>query len=173
MRTFFALLVLAGILPSAVLIVIPHPRAVFSLITADAPSTLPIPVQGVSRKALVDSWGSPRGIDRQHRGIDIFAKRGTPIFAPIQGLVLGVGQNRLGGNIVRILSPGLQVHYFAHLDHFGPIKEYALVRRGDVIGYVGNTGNAKGMPPHLHYGVYAYPEGAVNPYPLLIGSPGN
>jgi murein DD-endopeptidase MepM/ murein hydrolase activator NlpD len=171
MKTLFVLLMLAGILLAAILIVIPHLPAVYSLITADAPSALPIPVQGVSRKAIVDSWGSPRGHDRQHKGIDIFAKRGTPVIAPVQGLVLGTGQNRLGGNFVSILGPGLQVHYFAHLDRFGPIRKFRLVQRGDVIGYVGNTGNAKATPPHLHYGLYVYPKGAINPYPLLLATP--
>ncbi|MGZ8935295.1 MAG: M23 family metallopeptidase [Methylobacter sp.] len=166
MKTLFALLVLA-----AILIVIPHLPAVFSLIAADAPSALPVPVQGGSRKAIVDSWGSPRGSDRQHKGIDIFAKRGTPVLAPVRGLVIGIGQNRLGGNFVSVLGPGLQVHYFAHLDRFGPIKKFRIVQRGDVIGYVGNTGNAKATPPHLHYGLYVYPEGAINPYSLLITTP--
>lgn len=173
MRKFFALLMLIGILLVAVLTVIPHPRAVYSLITAQAPPALPVPVQGVSRKAIVDSWGSPRGRDRQHRGVDIFAKRGTPVLAPVRGLIIGIGENRLGGNNVRVLGPGLQVHYFAHLDRFGPIKEYELVQRGDVIGYVGNTGNAKGAPPHLHYGIYVYREGAINPYPLLMAGSGS
>lgn len=168
MRKFLALLVLLGILPSLILLVIPHPRALYSLITADAPSILPIPVQGVSRKAIADTWGSPRGSDRQHKGTDIFAERGTPVLAPVRGLILDVGQNRLGGNIVRLLGPGLQVHYFAHLDRFGPVKEYEFVQRGDVIGFVGNTGNAEGTPPHLHYGIYTYREGAINPYPLLM-----
>lgn len=91
MRKFFALLVLIGILLVVVLTVIPHPGAVYSLITAEAPPALPVPVQGVSLKAIVDSWGSPRGRDRQHRGVDIFAKRGTPVLAPVRGLIIGIG----------------------------------------------------------------------------------
>jgi murein DD-endopeptidase MepM/ murein hydrolase activator NlpD len=168
MRMFLALLMLAGFLSGAVLMVVPHSKALFSLMTSDAPSALPIPVQGVSRKAIADSWGNPRSGGRQHKGIDIFARRGTPVLAPVRGLVIGMGQNRLGGNNVRLLGPGLQVHYFAHLDRFGPVKAYELVQRGDVIGYVGDSGNAKGGPTHLHYGIYAYREGAINPYPLLV-----
>jgi murein DD-endopeptidase MepM/ murein hydrolase activator NlpD len=168
MRMFLALLMLAGFLLAAVLMVVPQPRALFSLMTSDAPSALPIPVQGVSRKAIADSWGNPRSGGREHKGIDIFARRGTPVLAPVRGLVIGMGQNRLGGNNVRLLGPGLQVHYFAHLDRFGPVKAYELVQRGDVIGYVGDSGNAKGGPTHLHYGIYAYREGAINPYPLLV-----
>jgi murein DD-endopeptidase MepM/ murein hydrolase activator NlpD len=168
MRMFLALLMLAGFLSGAVLMVVPHSKALFSLMTSDAPSALPIPVQGVSRKAIADSWGNPRSGGRQHKGIDIFARRGTPVLAPVRGLVIGMGQNRLGGNNVRLLGPGLQVHYFAHLDRFGPVEAYELVQRGDVIGYVGDSGNAKGGPTHLHYGIYAYREGAINPYPLLV-----
>ena len=167
MRIFFTLLVLLGLLLGIALVVVPNPKAVFSLITADAPSALPIPVQGVSRKGIIDSWGNPRSGGRKHKGIDIFAKRGTPVLAPVSGLVVGIGQNRLGGNNVRLLGPGLQLHYFAHLDRFGPVKLYDLVQRGDVIGYVGDTGNAKGGPPHLHYGIYTR-NGAINPYPLLV-----
>ena len=86
MRIFFTLLVLLGLLWGIVLAVVPHPKAVFSLITTDAPSALPIPVQGVSRKAIADSWGNPRSGGREHKGIDIFAKRGTPVLAPVSGL---------------------------------------------------------------------------------------
>lgn len=168
MKKLIASLMLLGLLLGAVLLAVPHPRELFSLITADEPSALPVPVQDVSPGAIADTWGSPRGSDREHKGIDIFAARGTPVLAPVRGLVLDIGQNRLGGNIVRLLGPGLQVHYFAHLDRFGPVKEYEFVQRGDVIGYVGNTGNAKSTPPHLHYGIYAYRQGAVNPYPLLM-----
>jgi murein DD-endopeptidase MepM/ murein hydrolase activator NlpD len=167
MRIFIAWLVLIGVFLGIVLLVVPYPKALYALITADAPSALPVPVQGVSRGRIADSWGSPRGSDRQHKGVDIFARRGTPVLAPVPGLVIGIGQNRLGGNNVRLLGPGLQVHYFAHLDRFGPVKVYGLVQRGDVIGYVGNTGNAKGTPPHLHYGIYTR-NGAINPYPLLV-----
>jgi murein DD-endopeptidase MepM/ murein hydrolase activator NlpD len=167
MRKFFALIILIGMLLGAILLVIPHSKALYSLITANAPSALPIPVQGVSHKAIVDSWGNPRGNGRKHKGIDIFAKRGTPVLSPVSGLVIGMGQNRLGGNNVRLLGPGLQLHYFAHLDRFGPVKLYDLVQPGDVIGYVGDTGNARGGPPHLHYGIYTR-NGAINPYPLLV-----
>ncbi|MDD5463448.1 MAG: M23 family metallopeptidase [Methylococcales bacterium] len=103
----------------------------------------------------------------------MFARRGTPVLAPVHGLVIGIGQNRLGGNIIKLLGPGLQVHYFAHLDRFGAVKKYDFVRRGEVLGYVGNTGNAKGTPPHLHYGIYTYREGAINPYPLLMAGAGD
>ena len=72
----------------------------------------------------------------------------------------------MGGNVVRVLGPGPQVHYFAHLERFGPVEPRGLVRRGEVIGYVGDTGNARGTPPHLHYGIYGT-QGAYDPLPLF------
>lgn len=143
----------------------------FRLARAAAPASLPVPVHGVTRAALRDSWGAPRRGGRRHEGIDIFAKRGTPIVSPVAGLVLSVGRNALGGNFVTILGPGLQVHYFAHLDGFGPFVPGDAVREGDIVGYVGDTGNARGTPPHLHYGIYGAPGGALNPYPLFAAAP--
>ena len=83
------------------------------------------------------------------------------------GIVLGVGWNSLGGKVVRVLGPGAQVHYFAHLSRFGPVYRGMRIKAGQVVGYVGTTGNARGTPPHLHYGIYNLPGGATNPYPVL------
>lgn len=141
-------------------------RPYVELAAAEAPDSLPVPVKGVAPKALVDTWGAPRSGGREHKGIDIFARRGTPVVSPVRGLVLGLGEDRLGGNVVRVLGPGRQVHYFAHLERFGAVGARQWVKPGDVIGYVGDTGNARGTAPHLHYGIYA-PGGAINPFPLL------
>ena len=130
-----------------ILLVMPQPRLLFTLATLPAPTSLPVPVRGVPPKALADTWGAPRSGGRRHKGIDIFAKRGTEIIAPVSGVVLDIGRNRLGGNVVKILGPGPQVHYFAHLERFGPLRKRGLVRRGEVVGYVGDTGNARGTPP--------------------------
>lgn len=150
-----------------VVVAFPLPRRVFGLVTSPAPGSLPVPVEGVRPRALSDTWGAPRGEGRRHRGIDIFARRGTPILAPVDGLVLDVGHDRLGGNVVKILGSGAQVHYFAHLERFGPLEERGWIARGEVVGYVGDSGNAKGTPPHLHYGIYELPGRAINPFPLL------
>ena len=129
-------------------------------------------MSGVAPSALADSWGAPRSGGRSHRGIDIFARRGTPVVSPVDGFVLDAGRDPLGGNVVKILGPGFRVHYFAHLDGFGQLDERGLIRRGDVVGFVGDTGNARGTPPHLHYGIYVLPGRAVNPYPLLVNRSG-
>ncbi len=132
-----------------------------------APATLPVPVAGVGRTTLADSWGAPRSGGRRHQGIDIFAPRGTPVHASTDGLVWRVGQNRLGGNVVWVLGPGRQLHYYAHLDRFADVRAGQFVTAGTALGYVGTTGNARGGPPHLHYGIYG-DGGAINPFPLLI-----
>jgi murein DD-endopeptidase MepM/ murein hydrolase activator NlpD len=132
-----------------------------------APAVLPVPVQGVARRALRDTWGGARNGGRRHEGIDIFARRGTPVLSATHGVVLYRGTNRLGGNTVTVLGPGGQRHYYAHLDAYAVPDSGDWVEAGDVLGYVGTTGNARGTPPHLHYGIYAPGQGAVNPYPLL------
>lgn len=132
----------------------------------DAPVSLPVPVQGVAARRLADTWGAARAGGRTHQGIDIFARRGTPVLSATEGVVTRVGTNELGGQVVWVMGPGRQMHYYAHLDGYADIRRGQLVAPGDVLGFVGNTGNAKGTPPHLHYGIYAT-GGALNPYPLL------
>jgi murein DD-endopeptidase MepM/ murein hydrolase activator NlpD len=152
-----------------VLLAFPLPRRILALATSPAPAALPVPVEGIEPSALSDTWGAPRGGGRRHRGIDIFARRGTAVVSPVDGFVLDVGRDPLGGNVVKVLGPGPQVHYFAHLDRFGPLRERRWIARGEVVGYVGDTGNARGTPPHLHYGIYELPGRALDPYPLLRG----
>jgi murein DD-endopeptidase MepM/ murein hydrolase activator NlpD len=128
-------------------------------------------VAGVVRRGLVDTWGGARSEGRRHEGIDIFARRGTEVLAATEGLVARIGDNRLGGRTVWVYGPGRQRHYYAHLDRYAEtLAAGDRVAVGDVLGYVGNTGNAQGTPPHLHYGIYAM-GGAINPYPLLMAIP--
>lgn len=137
------------------------------LVGEDRPAALPVPVRGVSMRSVRDTWGAPRGADRRHEGTDIFAPRGTPVVATTRGLVWRTGDNRLGGTVVWVLGPGGDLHYYAHLDRTAELQPRQRVAPGDVIGYVGNTGNAAGTRPHLHYGIYRRAGGAINPYPLL------
>jgi murein DD-endopeptidase MepM/ murein hydrolase activator NlpD len=130
------------------------------------PAVLPVPVRGVAPRALRDTWHGARSEGRKHEGIDIFARRGTAVVAATEGVVLRVSTNRLGGQVVWVLGPGGQRHYYAHLDRYADIEQGQRVRPGTVLGYVGTTGNAAGTPPHLHYGIYEA-GGAINPYPLL------
>ena len=126
-------------------------------------NSLPSPLPA---KHLTDTWGAARSQGRSHEGIDIFAKRGTPIQATTQGIVSKVGENKLGGRVVFIVGPGGAGHYYAHLEDYADISPSDWVNSGDIIGYVGDSGNAKGTPPHVHYGIYINGS-AVNPYTLL------
>ena len=138
------------------------------LMAMPKPDMLPVPVEGVRPRALCDTWGGARSEGRRHEGIDIFARRGTPVLSSTEGIVTQVGTNRLGGLVVWVMGPGGQRHYYAPLDRYADVEAGMRIQAGRVLGYVGNTGNAKGTPPHLHYGVYEM-GGAINPYPLLRG----
>jgi len=144
-----------------------HVLYVGELIAEDRPLSLPIPVRGVSVRALRDSFGAPRAGDRKHQGIDIFAPRGTPVVSATRGIVARVGENSLGGTVVWVLGPGGDRHYYAHLDSVADIRSGQRIVTGEVLGAVGNTGNARSTPPHLHYGIYRSAGGAINPFPLL------
>ncbi|MEZ7503300.1 M23 family metallopeptidase [Psychrobacter sp. Arc29] len=128
-----------------------------------AENSLPSPLP---EKNLTDTWGAARSQGRSHEGIDIFAERGTPIQSTTQGIVSKVGENNLGGRVVVVVGPGGAGHYYAHLEDYADIAPNDWVNQGDIIGYVGDSGNAKGTPPHVHYGIYINGS-AVNPYPLL------
>jgi murein DD-endopeptidase MepM/ murein hydrolase activator NlpD len=95
-------------------------------------------------------WAYPWGESVTHKGVDIFAKQGTNVHPATAGIVVAKGQNRLGGNFVMVLGPKWRLHYYAHLNE---IKTHtlALVSNHSIIGTVGNTGDAKGKPSHLHY----------------------
>lgn len=136
------------------------------LVARPVPASLPIPVAGVRVRDLRDTWQGKRSEGRRHEGIDIFAKSGTPVLSATEGIVQEVGTNRLGGRVVWVLGPGGQRHYYAHLERYADVNAGMRIAPGRVLGYVGDSGNAKGTPPHLHYGVYGI-GGAVNPFPLL------
>ena len=117
--------------------------------------------------AFADTWGAARSNGRTHEGVDIFAPRGTPVRATTRGLVVRVGENELGGRTVTVMGPGGFNHYYAHLERYADVSAGTWVKAGDVVGFVGTSGNARGTPPHLHYGVYTPTWQAVNPYPFL------
>jgi murein DD-endopeptidase MepM/ murein hydrolase activator NlpD len=167
---FFASLLLVALLCVLVILAYPamrHPLFLARLLTSRPPSTLDVPVDGVRKRDIPDTWGAPRSGGRTHKRVDIFARRGTPVTSSTEGIVMRVGTNRLGGLVINVLGPGRQVHYYAHLDRWGRFEEGDAVMAGDTIGYVGTTGNAVGTPPHLHYGIYGPDGGALNPWPLL------
>lgn len=130
--------------------------------------SLAFPVLGLTGRAVQSSFGAGRDAGRrQHEGIDIFAPRGTPAIAAADGWIARQTRNQLGGNVVWLWSPDSGVSlYYAHLERQA-VKPGDRVRTGDVVGYVGNSGNARGTAPHLHFGVYARADGAVDPLPYV------
>jgi len=135
------------------------------------PRELTVPVEGVARASLRSTWGAPRSGGRTHRGTDIFARRGTPVLSATRGVVWKVGGDPLGGRVAIVLGEGRAFYYYAHLDRWAEgIRVGGEVLPGQVLGFVGNTGNAATTPPHLHFGVYRLGLGgvqAVDPVPLL------
>jgi murein DD-endopeptidase MepM/ murein hydrolase activator NlpD len=119
-----------------------------------------------------DSFGAPRMMgteyEHAHQGTDILAPTGTPLFAAERGLVARMGVDVLGGTKLWIKGESGTYYYYAHLSAFAEgIHDGQLVEPGEIVGYVGDTGNARGGPPHLHFQVHPHGGAAVNPYPLL------
>jgi murein DD-endopeptidase MepM/ murein hydrolase activator NlpD len=111
-----------------------------------------IPVQGASAADWnpASFWYHPWGRSGTHKGIDIFAKEGVPVLAASSGVVVYTGFNDMGGNVIVILGAKWRFYYYAHLQRISA-HSLQLVSTGDAIGNVGNTGNAQGKPPHLHF----------------------
>ena len=121
------------------------------------------PVSGGENVDIGSYWGDIRdGGSRDHEGIDIFADRGTPVVATTSGRIGFSGEKGLGGKQVWLRdSKRSQSIYYAHLDSI--IPNLNSVETGDTLGFVGNTGNAKTTPPHLHFGIYRRNTGAIDP----------
>lgn len=133
----------------------------------DAESGFAFPVRAPF--SFVDTFGAPRAGHRKHQGIDIFAAKGTPLYAVVDGVIEDKAVNTLGGNKLWLRSPsdGWK-YYYAHLSGYAEgVYNGARIKKGQVIGYVGNTGNARTTPPHVHFESHPPSQGAANPYPIL------
>jgi len=131
-------------------------------------ASLAFPIEGFDSRAVASGFGAPRdnGI-RDHHGIDIFAPRGTPVLSASDGWVSGVQTTPRGGHVVWVWDPSTRRSlYYAHLDG-QDVTAGQRVSTGDRLGRVGNTGNARGTAPHLHFGIYARGEGPVDPFPFV------
>ena len=138
-----------------------------------------IPVQGVAASQLSDTFGDARAQGREHDAIDIMAARGTPVLAVADGHIEKLFTSKPGGLTIYQFEPsGRYAYYYAHLDRYADgLTEKQTVRRGQVIGFVGSTGNASPDAPHLHFSTFELgPERqwwkgtAINPYPVLSQS---
>jgi murein DD-endopeptidase MepM/ murein hydrolase activator NlpD len=114
---------------------------------------------------FIDSWGFPRSGGRRHQGVDMFAAYGTPLYAVADATVVAVGSNRLGGLTVSLVDGAGDRYYYAHLASTA-VERGQRVAVGTVIGSTGDSGNARGTPPHLHWQVHPGGGVPVNPYPL-------
>ena len=140
-----------------------------------ADAGLTIPVAGVRREELKDTYGAARSGGRAHKGVDIFAAKGTPVLAAAPGIIVNRDSNAVGGlSLYHRGTDGRTIYYYAHLSGIrAGLKVGDLVRAGDVIGYVGSTGNVSGSP-HLHFAVFTVTDPTrwwrgrdLNPYALL------
>lgn len=118
------------------------------------PQRFAMPVKGASKSSYDQRsfWYYPWGKSGTHKGVDIFARRGTGVTASTGGLVVFNGQLERGGNAVIVLGPKWRFHYYAHLDK-SVVSRFDWVNPGELIGSVGTTGNAVGKSPHLHYSI--------------------
>ncbi len=118
------------------------------------PQDFVIPVENATKSNWDGEsfWYYPWGESIVHKGVDIFSSKGTPVFSATYGIAVSVKRTRNGGNIIYILGPKWRTHYYAHLN-----EKYAtlfsFISKGQIIGTVGNTGNAMDAPPHLHYSI--------------------
>jgi peptidoglycan LD-endopeptidase LytH len=155
----------------------PPPAEVAAAYAELAQRRLEFPVEGGSSDSIADSFLDGR-INHIHHAIDIMAPRNTPVRAADEGSIVQLGSSLFGGiSIYQADKQGRYCFFYAHLQGYAPgLREGQLVDRGQVIGYVGTTGNAPPSRPHLHFAIYTLDEGhrcgtgtAINPYPLLRG----
>ena len=139
---------------------------IFAIIGAGMlmPQNLQMPVVGADGNSYNHEtfWYEGWGTSIVHKGIDVFARRGTRVNSATIGIVLLTAEYGKGGKFVVVLGPKWRLHYYAHLDEI-KTKRFALVNQNTEIGTVGNTGNAVTTPAHLHYGI-----GTLIPYPWRI-----
>lgn len=128
------------------------------------PGKTMIPVNGATTNDWNHQtfWHHPWGRSGVHKGIDIFGRKGKPIVAATSGWVIAAENLRQGGKTISILGPKWRVHYYAHLES-RQVKAFQWVQQGQVIGSLGDSGNAKGKAPHLHYTI-----ATLFPYPWRV-----
>jgi murein DD-endopeptidase MepM/ murein hydrolase activator NlpD len=145
-------------------------------------SQLIIPVQGIAVRDLRDSYTEPRGGgSRSHQALDIPAPRNTPVFAATSGRILRKFSSKDGGNMIYSTDASEKfILMYAHLDHYADnLVDGMPVKQGDIIGYVGTTGNAPPDLPHLHFAIARASDirdwwkgTPINPFPLLASHGG-
>ena len=138
---------------------------------------LTLPIRGLTARDIHDTFNEGRSNGQPHEAVDLLAPRGTPILAVAAGVIQKLFLSKPGGITIYEFDPqGEYCYYYAHLERYAEgLHEGMRVRQGEVIGYVGTSGNAPPNTPHLHFAIFQLgPEKhwwqgtAINPYPLLI-----
>lgn len=155
---------------------VPDVGATASAAPAASTEKIGVPVDGMKYAQLSDNFDQPRGKERHHEALDIMAPKGTKVVAVADGKVAKLFNSKPGGLTVYQFDPSEKMaYYYAHLDKYADgLTEGAAIKRGDLIGYVGVTGNSDPKAPHLHFAVFELtPEKQwwkgtpVNPYPMM------
>ena len=153
----------------------PTPAATPAPAVPDGVASLGMPIAGVDPRTLKSNFSEARG-GHTHEALDIMAPRGTPVLAVAEGNVVKLFTSKQGGlTVYQFDNSSTRCYYYAHLDRYAPaLKEGMLLRKSDVLGYVGSTGDASPSAPHLHFAVFQLgPEKhwwqgtAIDPLPLL------
>jgi murein DD-endopeptidase MepM/ murein hydrolase activator NlpD len=157
------------------------PNEAVTVMSADAVGelrrrSLTLPVQGIKREELRDTFNEKRGASRRHEAIDILAPRHTPVFAVEDGEIAKLFFSVAGGITIYQFDPDEDyVYYYAHLERYADgLEEGDDVKRGQIIGYVGTSGNAPRDTPHLHFAIFKMTDEkrwwqgtAIDPYSVL------
>jgi murein DD-endopeptidase MepM/ murein hydrolase activator NlpD len=158
---------------------IPKPPFLHNDLTDLNSRHLLFPLRGIDRRAMANSFHDPRPGGRTHEGVDILAPRNTPIHAVEDGVIAKLWNSHDGGTTIYEFDPtATYVYYYAHLESYAPgLKEGDHVSEGQVIGYVGTSGNAPKNTPHLHFAIYRVSEPGrwyhgtpIDPYPILFAA---
>ncbi len=149
----------------------------FAKVPPEADTRLLMPVEGVLVRQVSDTWGAARSEGRTHEGTDIFAPAGTPVLSATDGFVYRIDDVARGGLTVTVVGGAGRRYFYTHLSEVAPdLRDGQFVTTDTVLGFVGNSGNAAGTPPHLHFGVYGgeletCEWQAINPFSLLVDRP--
>ena len=157
-------------------VVAPAPAAAGAEVEELRQRALTLPVQGIKRDELRDTFNETRGSSRRHEALDVLAPRNTPILAVVDGRIARLFLSEAGGITIYQFDPSeTYCYYYAHLERYADgLKEGAPIKRGQVIGYVGTTGNAPRDTPHLHFAIFKMTDEkkwwqgtAIDPYSVL------
>ena len=166
----------APVAPPPPAVVAPPAKAFGAEVEALRARALTLPVQGIKREELRDTFNEMRGSTRRHEALDVLAPRNTPILAVEDGKIARLFLSEAGGITLYQFDPTeTYCYYYAHLERYADgLKEGDMVKRGQVIGYVGTTGNAPRDTPHLHFAIFKMTDEkkwwqgtAIDPYSVL------